>query len=442
MPAPSRLIALARSFLAGEMTVEGIVERASKTVGRNWRWLRPLARRYVESISGETRPRQRDLIQFFLNDPGFQRAWSKYFDEISIAQWLLEPQQMQPVAAAAAWDVPAIESVGALASWLNVTPNELLWFADLKGLAYKNKRPRLAHYHYRVLAKKSSAIRLIEAPKSQLKGLQRQILARILDKIPPHSAAHGFIPGRSVKTFTASHLGQRVVLKMDLQDFFPSITGARIQTIFRTMGYPESVADLLGGICTNAVPRSVWNEAARDADQSQLQQARMLHTRPHLPQGAPTSPALANVCAYRVDCRLTGLAASAGAEYTRYADDLAFSGGAEFERVVERFSTHVAAILMEEGFTVNHRKTRIMRQGVRQRLAGVVTNERANVPRTDFDRLKATLNNCIRQGPESQNRTAHPRFRAHLDGRIGWVESMNPAKGQRLRALFDRIAWR
>jgi RNA-directed DNA polymerase len=442
MPAPSRLIALARSFLAGEMTVEGIVERASKTLGRNWRWLRPLARRYVESISGETRPRQRDLIQFFLNDPGFQRAWSKYFDEISIAQWLLEPQQMQPVAAAAAWDVPAIESVGALASWLNVTPNELLWFADLKGLAYKNKRPRLAHYHYRVLAKKSGAIRLIEAPKSQLKGLQRQILARILDKIPPHSAAHGFIPGRSVKTFTASHLGQRVVLKMDLQDFFPSITGARIQTIFRTMGYPESVADLLGGICTNAVPRSVWNEAARDADPSQLQEARMLHTRPHLPQGAPTSPALANVCAYRVDCRLAGLAASAGAEYTRYADDLAFSGGAEFVRVVERFSTHVAAILMEEGFTVNHRKTRIMRQGVRQRLAGVVTNERANVPRTDFDRLKATLNNCIRQGPESQNRTAHPRFRAHLDGRIGWVESMNPAKGQRLRALFDRIAWR
>jgi hypothetical protein len=120
MPAPSRLIALARSFLAGEMTVEGIVERASKTLGRNWRWLRPLARRYVESISGETRPRQRDLIQFFLADPGFQRAWSKYFDEISIAQWLLEPQQMQPVAAAAAWDVPAIESVGALASWLNV----------------------------------------------------------------------------------------------------------------------------------------------------------------------------------------------------------------------------------------------------------------------------------------------------------------------------------
>jgi RNA-directed DNA polymerase len=229
------------------------------------------------------------------------------------------------------------------------------------------------------------------------------------------------------------HVGKRVVLKMDLQDFFPSMTGARIQTIFRMMGYPESVADLLGGICTNAVPRRVWNGGSNEAS--------ILHTRPHLPQGAPTSPALANICAYRTDCRLTGLARPAEAEYTRYADDLAFSGGEAFERGVERFSTHVAAVLLEEGFSVNHRKTRIMRQGVRQRLAGLVANERINVTRADFDRLKATLNNCVRLGPDAQNRTAHPRFRAHLDGRIGWVESVNPAKGQRLRALFDRVAW-
>ncbi len=142
-----------------------------------------------------------------------------------------------------------------------------------------------------------------------------------------------------------------------------------------------------------------------------------------------------------MDCRLTGLARSAGAAYTRYADDLAFSGGDEFEHCVERFSTHVAAVVMEEGFSVNHRKTRIMRQGVRQRLAGLVANERINVMRVDFDRLKATLHNCVRLGPESQNRAAHPLFRAHLDGRIGWVESVNPTKGLRLRAIFDQIAW-
>src|SRR5580658_9779522 len=117
MAHPSVLNALARSFLAGEATVEAIVDRASRILGRNWRWLRPLARRYVGRMGGETRPRQRDVIQFFLEDRGFQRAWWKYFDELSIAHWGGDPQRMQPVAAAQAWKVPAIESVGALADW-------------------------------------------------------------------------------------------------------------------------------------------------------------------------------------------------------------------------------------------------------------------------------------------------------------------------------------
>ncbi len=247
--------------------------------------------------------------------------------------------------------------------------------------------------------------------------------------------------GRSIKTFIAPHVGQRVVLRMDLREFFPSFAGARIQTLFRTIGYPESVADLLGGICTNAAPREIWKSLAGEVDPKELQEVRVLYSRPHLPQGAPTSPALANICAYRMDCRLTGLARSAGAEYTRYADDLAFSGGEAFERHVERFSTHVAAILLEEGFRVNHRKTRIMRQGVRQQLVGLVANQRVNVMRSDFDRLKATLTNCVRLSPDSQNRESHPDFRAHLEGRVAFVESINPGKAKRLRAIFDRIQW-
>ena len=110
------------------------------------------------------------------------------------------------------------------------------------------------------------------------------------------------------------HLGRRIVLKMDLQDFFPSITGARIQTVFRTMGYPESVADLLGGI--SATPCHAGSETKQ--------------------RGMPTDS----------HCRRRASS----------TDDLAFSGGVEFD-------------LLEEGFSVNHRKTRIMRQGVRQRLA-------------------------------------------------------------------------
>jgi RNA-directed DNA polymerase len=427
MPSSSLLNALARSCLAGAPAVEQIVSRCSWTLGRPWRWLRPLARRYAANFAGRTRPRRRDVVQFLLRDPGFGKAWRKHSRRLSVEHWLTEPQQMQPVAAAEAWDVPAIESAGGLAGFLQLTPGELDWFADLKGLG----RGKLGHYHYRVLTKPLGGIRLIEAPKPRLKELQRRILTGILDRIPPHPAAHGFLKGRSIRTFIAPHVGQRVVLRMDLKDFFPTFCAARIQAFFRTVGYPESVANLLGGICTNAAPRSVVSAP----------EARDWYSRPHLPQGAPTSPALANLCAYRVDCRLAGLARSAGAEYTRYADDLAFSGSEAFARRVERFSTHVAVILMEEGFSVQHRKTRVMRQGVRQHLAGLVANQRINVLRTGFDRLKATLTNCVRLGPESQNRDAHPSFRAHLDGRVAFVESINPAKGKRLRTIFEQIRW-
>ena len=97
-------------------------------------------------------------------------------------------------------------------------------------------------------------------------------------------------------------------------------------------------------------------------------------------------------------------------------------------------------ILREEGFAVHHRKTR-MRQAVRQHLAGLVTNQRLNVRREDFDLLKAILTNCARHGPASQNREAHPHFREHLVGRLGFIESVHPEKGRRLRAIFDKITW-
>lgn len=437
----SFLRAIAGAFLTGEATVQQVVARVSRTLGKEWRWLRPLARRYVSAIAGRTRPRRRDVVQFLLHDTGFRRTWSKHSHELSVEKWLTEPEKMQPVRAAEKWGVPAIECTGGLAEWFGLKLNELLWFADLKGLGYRSDCPKLRHYHYRILAKQYGNIRLIEAPKPRLKELQRQILIRILEEIPPHPSVHGFLKGRSVKTFVAPHVGQRIILRMDLRDFFPSFPATRIQALFRTMGYPEPVADLLGGICTNAVPRYVWNRSGFDVNPARWSEARVLYTKPHLPQGAPTSPALANLCAYRVDCRLTGLAKSVGAEYTRYADDLAFSGSEAFERRIERFSTHVAAILIEEGFTVYYRKTRVMRQGVRQHLAGLVANQHMNIMRPDFDRLKATLTNCARLGPESQNRDAHPHFRSHLEGRVGFVEMINPNRGHRLRTIFDQINW-
>jgi RNA-directed DNA polymerase len=445
MSAASFVSILASSFLAGEPTVDGIVSRASLVVGREFRWLRPLAKRYLKQFAGHTRPRHRDVVQFIRQDSRFQRMWSKSGRRMSLARWLTGPQQMQPVAAAVNWPIARIESVGALADWFGLTHAELEWYADLKYLNYQMSDFRLRHYHYRILNKVSGSIRLIEAPKPRLKRLQRQILTEILEKIPSHPAVHGFRKGRSIKTFTAPHTGKRVVLRMDLQNFFPSFAATRIQSFFRTAGYPELVADLLGGVCTTATPRDIWSRAAFGEDPLHLWEScaevRASYSGRHLPQGAPTSPALANLCAYRLDCRLAGLAESAGAVYTRYADDLAFSGATDFDKKVERFSAHIAAIAVEEGFKVHHRKTRIMRQGVRQHLAGLVVNQHMNVRRSDFDRLKAALTNCVRFGPESQNRESHPQFRLHLKGRIGFVEMINLSKGRRLRDIFERIQW-
>jgi hypothetical protein len=407
---------LAIAFVAGHQSLDEIVARASRTLGRTPFWLRSLAELYLRL----PRPRKRDVIQLFRADTDLLRDLPR----LSVAEWLSEAPLMAP-----RWEgLPEIPTIGDLADWLRLLPGDLDWFADLKGLgARPHVPPPFAHYTYRLLTKTSGTVRLIEAPKTRLKRLQRRILSDMLDRVPPHGAAHGFVRGRSIRDFAAPHTCRHVLLRLDLRDFFPSFSGARIQAFFRAAGYPESVADLLGGICTNAAPRAIAPD--------------WIYRRPHLPQGAPTSPALANACFWRADSRLTGLARSAKARYTRYADDLAFSGGEDFSRHAELFSVHAAAILAEEGFAVNHRKTRIMRQGVRQHLAGIVTNDRLNVARDEFDRLKATLHNCVRHGPASQNREGHPAFREHLAGRVAFVESIHAERGSRLRAIFERIDW-
>jgi RNA-directed DNA polymerase len=418
--------------------------RVHELMGHGWAWVPPLVRRFRTAFpADQVRPRRRDILRFLLADRSLRAEYQRSGARMKLVRWTEHSSSaaMRPVAGnVAQWPIPAIVTVGELASWLSITVPELEWFADLKGLSRggSGDGKKLEHYRYTVLEKRQGAgqLRLIESPKPRLKEIQRRILTEILDWVPGHAAVHGFVRGRSIRTFAAPHAGKRTVLRMDLRDFFPSIYGVRVQSLFRTAGYPEAIADLLGGLCTNAVPRSVWRAHVAAGD------APALYATPHLPQGAPTSPALANLCGYRADCRLAGLAAAAGAVYTRYADDLAFSTeNPSFDRSVERFALHVAAILEEEGFRVHHRKTRVMRQGVRQHLAGLVVNEKINVYRGDFDELKAILTNCVRHGAESQNREGHPAFRAHLEGRVGFVEMVHAAKGAKLRGILERVVW-
>ena len=307
--------------------------------------------------------------------------------------------------------VPPLATTRDLADWLRIDPGLLHWFADLGDLNRRATSTTLRHYNLRTLTKsnqRDGSFRLLESPKQHLKHLQRQIYREILRPIPLHTAVNGFRPGHSILTFAEPHAGRAAVLRFDLQDFFPSVSGPRVQAFFRTLGYPETVADLLGGLCTTTVPRPFWRTVTTDPitqpiDQRQrIQGARILYSRPHLPQGAPTSPAIANLCAFRLDRRLAGLAASAGATYTRYADDLAFSGDSAFARsaTLRNFAPQVAAIAIEEGFRVHPHKTRLMRSSARQHLAGLTLNQRPNLSRKDLKQLEAILTNCLRHGPK------------------------------------------
>jgi RNA-directed DNA polymerase len=435
---------LAEAFLSGPWELESLVERGGRVLGRRYRWLRPLARRVLEAFGESPRPRVARLAEFLAKDRRFQKSSDAEPLRLHFARWT--GQGMAPAAGPpTSWSVPAITSPAALADFLEIAPSELDWFADCQARERAASVEALRHYRYRWAAKPSGSRRLIEAPKPRLKQLQRRLLDDVLMHIPPHEAAHGFRRGRSVLSFVAPHVGRTIVLKMDLRDFFVSITSARVMAIYLTAGYPEPVARLLTGLGTNTVPLAIWNQAGPlELDPSRSStgwQARRLYRQPHLPQGAPTSPALANLAAFRLDARLAGLARAAQGSYTRYADDLVFSGGELFARSIGRFPTHVAAVALEEGFAVQHRKTRIMRQGVRQRAAGVVINQKINITRDEYERLKAIVCNCVRHGPSGQNRGGVADFRSHLAGRIAYVARVNPERGKRLIQMFDQIEW-
>ena len=351
----------------------------------------------------------------------------------------LDTPVFAPIAPFARLRIPAPATPGELADWLGLTTNQLDWYAGVGRKRDRPVDPTLRHYQYGFVSKRSGKMRLIEAPKPRLKAIQRRILREILAAVPEHGRAHGFVARRSCLTGAQIHAGEAVVATFDLAEFFPSVGLGRVHGIFRCLGYPWAVSRRLAGLCTTLTPADVF----RRLPEVQRPDRRLLALcrAPHLPQGAPTSPALANLLAWKIDERLDGLARAAGASYTRYADDLVFSGDVAFAGGLGRFGKTVETILGEEGFALNAAKTRIMPADGRQRVTGVVVNEHCNVGRAEFDRLKAILYNCVRAGPEGQNRSGVLDFRRHLDGRVGWVEQVNLWRGAKLRRVFDQIDW-
>lgn len=431
--------ALAGAMLAGDWQPDAMARRARRCVGERRKWLSDLAAIVWHGFENAPVDRPRELARFIAACEPFERALSGD-RRVRVLHWFTAETAMGSMP----WPVRPLHAVVDLGLLLNLPVEEVMWFADVRSLERDARDERLRHYRYRWLAKPSGGVRLLEAPKPRLMQYQRVLLRRILDAIPPHPSAHGFRLRHSALTHASAHVGRQAVLRFDLEDFFASVNASRIYAIWRTAGYPEPIAHLLTGLVTNAIPHHVWRSAPRPRAVELLpahhRLGRHLAT-PHLPQGSPTSPALANLAAYRLDCRLSGLAAALDLTYTRYADDLAFSGGTELARRAGRLESLVAAIVSEESFRLNPWKTRMLTASGRQRLAGVVVNQRLNIARAEYDTLKAVIHNCIRHGPGGQNREGHSDFRAHLRGRVAWVAAVHPERGARLLEALDEIDW-
>ena len=430
---------LAMTFLAGRFDEPGLLSRGRALLPRPKAWLPKLVQRLIARFGEGQRPRRLKLIEFLKADRLLRLAWEK--PSFDLESRISQPEFVSPNDHRADWPVPRWSTISELGDWLQLAPNELAWFADRKGLERFAAEGPLRHYRYRWFRKRGGEARLIESPKSRLKQIQRRLLSELFEAIPVHPAAHGFRKGRSVRSYVTPHAGQVLVLRMDLQDFFPTIEPSRLTGLLMSLGYPEEVARTLTAICSNRVPHDVWQTFPNRDHWEQRRRSELLLQRPHFPQGAPTSPAIANLCTYRLDCRLTGLAAWAGATYTRYADDLLFSGGPDFAKKAKRFHIYVAAIALEESFQVNYHKTRIMTQSLQQRAAGIVLNEKPNISRAEYDQLKAILHQATLTGPVAQNRDQHPHFRNHLAGRIAYVSQWNPQRGEKLKRLFDKVVW-
>lgn len=220
-----------------------------------------------------------------------------------------------------------------------------------------------AAYRQFTIPKRSGGHRRILAPQKELKSVQRRILRRLLALLVSHPAATGFERGRSIVTNASRHLGRAVVVRMDLRDFFESTSARRVRRFFRRIGWNRPAARRLGELCTH---------------------------RGALPQGAPTSPRLANLVNYRLDTRLNNLAAAFGATYTRYADDLVFSFDVDKRTQTKRLINLVKLIVREEGYRMHtRRKLHIRRRHQQQRVTGLVVNHRVNLPRRTRRWLRA-----------------------------------------------------
>lgn len=306
-------------------------------------------------------------------------------------------------------------------------------YSELENIIFSREK----YYGLFKLEKKRGGKREIRCPNSKLKSIQRWILRQILDKIPTHNSCKGFRKGASISQNALPHLHASSILKVDLFHFFDSISERRVYSVFKSAGYHPNLAVELAKLCTFPANDKYENAIIDDPcypSNFQLNES-------YLPQGAPTSPALANLVVRGLDIRLSSLATSLGAHYTRYADDLTFSG--EFDALPK--IRKIKEIVREEGFFLNNSKTSLRQKGQQQKVTGlIVSGNQLRVPKKYKREISKHIHFARKFGPQQHLRNIssdRASFQDWLLGKIMFVRSIEPNVGEDMLVKFNQIDW-
>lgn len=260
--------------------------------------------------------------------------------------------------------------------------------------------------------------RSIQNPRKRLKAVQRLILSRFLEPFPVGDHVGAYVPGRSCMDTARQHVGRGVILSMDIKDFFPSVKRSMIRRLFLYAGYNHLVSSLLAGLVTY---------------------------KNFTPQGAPTSGLVANLVAdmlfdQAIIQRLKKL--DRGWLYTRYSDDLDISHAkTQPKEVIKEVVRTVTACLGEARFQVNTKKTKVEPYYRQQKVLGVVVNEKINLPRYEYNRLRCLVHNCLMHGFKSQyaraGQTSAAGLKSHIRGQLSYLKQIDENKAARLKEKFE-----
>lgn len=305
------------------------------------------------------------------------------------------------------------------------------------------QRRRDPYTEFPVAKNGGTSLRLISAPELPLMSVQRWILEHILNRIPPTPYSYAYTPGRSIAGCANRHVGAHWLIKLDLHDFFHSVSEEQVYQTFRSLHYSRLVSFELARLCTRH-PGSIYpSNRPKRSNYISIPTYSTRH-KGFLAQGAPTSGILANLAMAAVDAELAQLAARFGLEYTRYADDLTFSSASSSRVQAARIIGEASGILRRSGFNVHRKKTKVIPPGSRHVVLGLlVDGDRVRLTRDFRRRLLLHIDRSEKFG--IVDHAAHRGFVSvvgfinHVNGLIAFAHDVDHEWANEVRGAWNRL---